>query len=138
MDTGRADVAQLNEAVQKVKAQIAQVIVGQVYQRNGGGEVWFKEVWQEFVKYFFKVFFYSIPIVLLILVGVLFCILPGVYLWVVLMPFEMVLVLEEKTFGDTWSRCFTIIKEHFWPSLAIYVVAYAIYIWLQQVSLVQL
>lgn len=98
-----------------------------VYERKNGEEVAFKEVWEEFVKYFFKVFFYSIPIVLVILVGVVFCILPGAYLWVVLMPFEMVLVIEEERFGGAWGRCFTIIKEHFWSSLAIYLVAYLIY-----------
>jgi hypothetical protein len=98
-----------------------------VYERKAGEDVTFKEVWHEFAKYFFKVFFYSIPIVLVILVGVVFCILPGAYLWVVLMPFEMALVVEEETFSGAWDRCFTIIKEHFWPSLAIYLVAYLIY-----------
>lgn len=98
-----------------------------VYERKQGEDVTFKEVWDEFVKYFFKVFFYSLPIVLVMLIGLVFCILPGVYLWVVLMPFEMVLIMEEESFGGAWERCFTIVKENFWSSLAIYLVAYLIY-----------
>jgi ABC-type dipeptide/oligopeptide/nickel transport system permease component len=64
---------------------------------------------------------------ILVILGYLFCIVPGVWLWVVLMPFEMILMIENETFLGAWERCFTIIKEHFWNSLAIYLIAYLIY-----------
>lgn len=98
-----------------------------VYEAKQGEAPELSEVWLVFTKYFAKVFFYSLPVVLLSILGLLFCIAPGVYFWVVLLPFEMVLVIEE-TFSGAWERCFAIIKENFWPSLGIYIVAYLIYL----------
>jgi hypothetical protein len=86
------------------------------------------EVWAVFSKYFLKVFLYSIPVILAIIVGTAFCLLPGVYLWVVLIPFEMILLIEDQSFGSSWDRCFTIIKENWWQAFGIYAVAYLIYI----------
>jgi ABC-type dipeptide/oligopeptide/nickel transport system permease component len=52
---------------------------------------------------------------------------PGIYLTVALMPFATVLIVEDKPFNEAWNRCFTIIKDHFWISLGIYLLVYIIY-----------
>src|SRR5688572_11719293 len=44
-----------------------------VYERNAGSFPAIEDVWAEFRKYFFKVLFYTIPVLLLILVGTVFC-----------------------------------------------------------------
>ncbi len=98
-----------------------------VYDAKGGETPTMPEVWNEFKKYYLKVLIYSIPIILLIAVGCLFCLVPGVYLWVVLMPFEMLLMVEDRSFGDAFNRCFIIIKQNFWTALGIYFVSYLIY-----------
>lgn len=86
-----------------------------------------QEVWVDFKKYFLRMLFYNIPIFLLIMIGMLFCLLPGIYLAVVFVPFTIVVVAEDQTFGGAWSRCFDLIKNNFWPSLGIYFVVYLIY-----------
>jgi len=98
-----------------------------VYESKDGETPTMPEVWGEFKKYFLKVLVYSIPVILLIFIGFVFCIAPGFYLLVVLMPFEIVLMVENKGFSEAFSRCYVIIKENFWQSFGIYLVAYLIY-----------
>jgi hypothetical protein len=85
-----------------------------------------EQVWNEFKKYFLKVLIFSIPISLLIVIGFLFCIVPGVYLAVVLTPFAVILIVDDATFGGAWDKCFAIIKHNFWPSLGVYLLVYLI------------
>jgi hypothetical protein len=98
-----------------------------LYTDNNGTQPSIEEVWQVFRKYFLKVFFYSIPIFLLIIIGCFFCLLPGIYLAVVFVPFDIILVMEDASFGDAFSRCLTLIRENFWISFAIYLIAIMIY-----------
>lgn len=86
-----------------------------------------QEVWEEFKKYFLKLFLYSIPVSLITIAGFSFCLLPGVYLAVVFAPFPIVVVVENQTFGEAWSRCFNLIKDNFWTSFGIYILVYLIY-----------
>jgi len=98
-----------------------------VFDRNNGATPSLDEVWREFRKYYLKVLFYTIPVVILLLIGLLLCILPGVYLAVVLTPFAPIIMIENETFSGAFNRCFTIIKENFWMSLGIYFVMYLVY-----------
>jgi hypothetical protein len=97
------------------------------YVDNDGAKPSIEEVWQIFKKYFFRVLIYSVPVFLLIVVGCIFCVLPGIYLIVVFVPFDIILVMEDCSFSDAFSRSFTLIKENFWISLAIYFIATLIY-----------
>jgi hypothetical protein len=54
-----------------------------------------QQVSTAFLKYFPKTFLYSIPTYLLIAVGLVFCILPGLYLIVVFAPFVFIIVSED-------------------------------------------
>jgi hypothetical protein len=98
-----------------------------LYDRLKGQSPTIQEVWDEFKKYFLKVLLYSIPIALLTAVGFVFCLIPGIYLAVVFVPFSIALIVEDETFSGAWNRCFTIIKNNFWSSLGIYVLVYIIY-----------
>lgn len=98
-----------------------------VYDQKNSGEPSVAEVWEEFKNHFLKVLIYSIPITLITIFGYAFCLLPGIYLSVVFTPFFIVVVFENGTFGQAWNKCFTIIKNNFWSSFAIYFVVYLIY-----------
>jgi hypothetical protein len=91
-----------------------------LYDASGGVAPSIEEVWNEFKKYFLKVWLFTLPISLLTIIGFLFCLVPGIYLFVVLTPFAIVLIVEDETFGGAWDRCFAIIKLQFWQSLGIY------------------
>jgi len=97
-----------------------------LYDIKQGEAPTIEEVWNEFKNYFLKVLVYTIPITLLIIIGCLFCIVPGVYLAVVLTPFTIALIIDDATFGGAWERCFAIIKNNFWPSLGLYLLMYLI------------
>jgi hypothetical protein len=98
-----------------------------LYNSSQGQSPTIQEVWEEFKKYFLKVFLYTIPVNLITIVGFAFCLLPGIYLAVVFAPFPIALIVENQTFGGAWNRCFSIIKDNFWSSLGIYILVYLIY-----------
>lgn len=86
-----------------------------------------EEVWREFRKYFFPAFFLTLIIWVLVIIGLAFCILPGIYLAVVFTPAVVIMVNEDATIGQAFSRCFELVKENFWMSLGIYFVSILIY-----------
>lgn len=110
-----------------VSMQVALGAYIKYYVQHEGLKPGIDEVWSIFQKYFLKMLLYTVPLGIMILIGSLFCVLPGIYLWVVFVPFPLIIMIEDKDFGDSWQRCFELIKENFWSSLAIYLVAYLIY-----------
>jgi hypothetical protein len=109
-----------------VAMQVAVISYIKVYEIKDGETPVISEVWNVFKRYFFKVFFYSIPLALLTILGFLLCLAPGVYLAVVFVPFSAILITEDQSFGEAFSRCFRLIKDNFWISLAIYFLTYLI------------
>lgn len=98
-----------------------------LYQINHKQAPGIQEVWDMFKKYYLRVLFYSVPVFILIVGGCVFCIAPGIYLAVVFTIFPVVVMVEDKSFAEAFSRCFELIKQNFWPSLVIYFVVYLIY-----------
>lgn len=107
--------------------QVAIISYIRAYELRDGQTPEMGEVWDVFKKNYIKVLFYNIPVFLLTLIGFLFCLFPGVYFAVVLAPFAIIVVLENKSFSDAFSRCFEIIRNNFWNSLGIYFLVYLIY-----------
>lgn len=110
-----------------ISMQVTVFVYIKAYVQNGNTSPDIDQVWKLFTKYFFKVFIFSIPINLLTLLGFVFCIVPGVYLAVVLAPYVMILVYEDLDFNAAFSRCIYLIKDSFWSSFGIYIVAAGIY-----------
>ncbi len=98
-----------------------------VYQAKGNETPTIEEVWQVFIRHFIQIFFFDILLWIMIIIGSAFCLAPGVYFMVVFAAFEMVVVIEDISVSEAFSRCFQIVKENFWISLAIYFIAYLIY-----------
>jgi hypothetical protein len=85
------------------------------------------QVWQGFIRNLFSIFIFSIVRLVLVLVGLFLCLVPGVYMLTVLMPFSNAIVSEDLSIGEAFSRCFDIIKENFWISLGVYVVGFLLF-----------
>ncbi|MEO6453776.1 MAG: hypothetical protein ABIN97_06895 [Ginsengibacter sp.] len=109
-----------------VAMQVVVISYIKVYEIKGGQTPLVEEVWNVFKKYFFKVFFYSIPLTILTALGFILCVVPGIYLAVVFVPFFSVLIIEDQTFGQAYNRCLKLIKDNFWISLGIYFLTYLI------------
>lgn len=86
-----------------------------------------EEVWNEFKRYYPKMLVLAILKLLIYIPAFALCILPGVYMLVVFAPMTWVVVNEDSSISDAFRRCFELIREQFWLSLGIYVVAYLIY-----------
>ncbi|KAI9449426.1 hypothetical protein F5148DRAFT_1153123 [Russula earlei] len=98
-----------------------------IYDEKGKVSPTIEEIWKGVLRYTLPVAIYSFVLAILIVLGFCFCIAPGVYFMVVLAPITMVFVVEDASFGGAFNRCFALIKENFWISLAIYLVVYIIY-----------
>lgn len=107
--------------------QVVIVAYMKAYQDNGRTAPEIDEVWRLFRRYFLFLFVYSIINAMIMAVGFVMCILPGVFLAVVLMPFPAVVMMEDLSYAAAFSRCFALIKNNFWISLGLYLLVYIIY-----------
>ena len=98
------------------------------YYIENGTKPSIQEVWELFKRYFFKVLLFKTVVYLSLLVAVFFCLFPALYLAVVLAPLPLVAVIEDKGLTESYQRCFELIKENFWSSLGLYIVAYILYL----------
>jgi len=71
-------------------------------------------------------FLSSIILVIVTYIGMFLCLLPGIYLAVVFAHFYAIAIIEDSGFGNTWSRCFKLIKDNWWSTFGLYVVTYLI------------
>lgn len=97
------------------------------YDEHDGAKPGLEEVWRIFSRYYLKVLVYSIPAGLILALGLFCCILPGIFLAIVLVPYCWVIMIEDVSVGDALRRCFELIRNEFWISLLIYLVAGLIY-----------
>ncbi|MEJ7768544.1 MAG: hypothetical protein WKF89_12080 [Chitinophagaceae bacterium] len=97
------------------------------YSQNSERPPAMEEVWAIFMKYYLKVLVFIIPIYILVMIGCVFCLVPGIYLWVTFVPFSLVIMIEDTGFLTSISRCFDLVRENFWSSLAIYLISYIVY-----------
>ena len=87
------------------------------YVKNQG-EIKDDEVKSYIGQFFGKTLGSLIVIVILVFIGFLLCILPGVYLIVPLSLIFAVVVFQEKSFSDAFSECFQLIKQNWWITFA--------------------
>ncbi|MDT3405261.1 hypothetical protein [Mucilaginibacter terrae] len=73
-----------------------------------------EEVWGYFKYYFLKSFGVLLIIFIISCIGLIFCAIPGIYLFTVLSLMLPIIILENTTIGYAFDRCFQIIKNSFW------------------------
>lgn len=112
---------------------IAQVFIGGLvpaylgeYEEKGRNGFTAADVWGRFARHFWAIVGYSLLAAVLLVLGFVFLIIPGIYLSV---PFSFILyvkVIENKNLGDTLSRCFQLVKNQWWATFGILILAYLI------------
>ena len=95
-----------------------------VYVEKGKDQVTMADVWTEIRRFFFPVLGTSILIGLLVGVGYILCILPGIWLGVSLCMIFISLVYEGKGLGKSFDRSFNLIKNNWWVTFAVILVSY--------------
>jgi len=89
---------------------------------NHNGTVDKSEVIENVKQNFWKFLGYGFLMIIIITIGIMFCILPGIWVGVVLSLGTSILVFENKSVGDTISYCFTLIKDHWWETFGVVLV----------------
>jgi hypothetical protein len=96
------------------------------YEVKGKGGFTAADVWNRFMKHFGAIIGYSILATIMLIVGIVFLIIPGIYLSV---PFAFILyvkIIEDRDFSGTLSRCFQLVRNNWWATMGIIILAYLI------------
>jgi hypothetical protein len=97
------------------------------YLEHDGEKPGIEDIWFIFKKYFFRVLLFNLVFWIASIIGLAFCAVPGVYIWVVFLPFGLVIMIEDASFMDCCRRCIDLIRDNFWNSFFIYAVSIMIY-----------
>ncbi|MEO6632643.1 MAG: hypothetical protein ABIN13_12995 [Mucilaginibacter sp.] len=90
-----------------------------VYIQKNNVKPTFAEVWGYFKYYFFRVFGSSILITIMTMVGLLLCIIPGIYISPIFYLIIPIIVIENSSFGYAFNTAFRLIKENWWPTFGV-------------------
>ncbi|GAB1309373.1 hypothetical protein KH5_20560 [Urechidicola sp. KH5] len=113
-------VAFISGIVFYVLTQLSSMYYIRMYIANKGeGIIDSKEVYKLVIDKFWSFLGFGITMIILVMLGTMLCILPGIYLGVVLSLGIPIMVFENKGIGDTLSHCFRLIKEHWWETFGI-------------------
>jgi hypothetical protein len=94
-----------------------------LYTQKGTDGFSINDVWIEVTKYFWSVLVASILVGIVIGIGIVFCVLPGIYFGVALSIIFCIMIFEEKGFYDSFSRSMKLIKTDWWGTFGVLVVA---------------
>jgi hypothetical protein len=97
-----------------------------VYVEKGKDQFTTEDIWSEIKKFILPVLGTSIVIGLLIGVGFVFCIIPGIWLGISLSAIYIAMIYEGKGMGDAFNRSFNLTKQDWWTTLGIIFVSYII------------
>jgi len=96
------------------------------YNEKGKDNFTIDDVWSEVRKFFFPVLGTSLLITMMVGLGLVFCIVPGVWLGVSLSLIYVSMMLEGKGMSSAFSRSFDLTKQDWWVTLGIIVVSFII------------
>lgn len=85
-------------------------------ERNG--TIDYDEIRKEAYGAFWKFVGLFLLVGLCVVIGFMFCLIPGIYLYVTLSLSFSILVFNEQSVSDAFSYSFTLIKEHWWMTFA--------------------
>jgi len=72
------------------------------------------EVWGYFRYFFFRVFFTNILTTLLVILGFILCIIPGIYFAPIMGLVAPIMIMENASLSYSFNHSFKLIKENWW------------------------
>jgi len=97
-----------------------------IYVQKGNQTPTTDEVWGYFKFYFFRVFWSSILLTMLLIVGLVCCAIPGFWLFPFVSIMFPIMVIENGSLGYSFSRSFKIVKDNFWITFGVLIVVWII------------
>ncbi len=84
------------------------------------------EMWGYFKFYFLKILGSSIVITIIVVVGAIFCLIPGIYLYPIMALVLPIIVIENTSFNYAFNHSFSLIKDNWWATFGVLVVIFII------------
>lgn len=85
-----------------------------------------EEMWGYFKYYYLRVLGSSVLLYILMVIGFLFCLIPGIYLSPIFALVPAIMVVENGSFGYSFNQSFKLIKDNWWVTFGIIIVMYII------------
>jgi len=93
-----------------------------LYKNSEPGTYDIEQVWHMVKQNFWKLFFTLIGYSIVVAIGIVFLIIPGIYLSIALSIIFIVRLEEQIGFIDAVSRCIKIIKDNWWFTFGLIIV----------------
>lgn len=119
-------VAQAFEFVSLMMVTLTTLSYVAVYRDKGNEAPMVEEVWGYVRYYFFRMLGGAIVLALLLTIGMLFCLIPGFYLFPVFALVMPVMVLENAGFGYAFNRAFKLISNSWGPMFGVIMLSFLI------------
>jgi hypothetical protein len=97
-----------------------------LYKQNGNTVPNTDEMWGYFKFYFLKILGSSLVITILIIAGLVFCLIPGIYLAIIFALIPPIMIIENTSFGYAFNQSFRLIKDNWWVTFGSLVVIYIV------------
>jgi hypothetical protein len=114
-------IAMVSGVVFYVLMQMSSLYYIKSYIKNNGVAD-LNEIKQNVFQNFWRFLGYGILMILIVMIGAMLCLLPGIYVGVVLSLGTSILVFEGKSASDAISHSFTLIKDHWWETFGVVLV----------------
>lgn len=89
---------------------------------SNNGEILESDISNGIKEDFWKMTGYFILFYIVAIIGFMLCLLPGIYISVVLAPGVALLVMKDISVTDAFSKCFNLIKDNWWITFATFLV----------------
>lgn len=87
-----------------------------LYKKNGNTVPTKEEVWLACKAHFWRFTLASLLLFLIVMIATLFCVLPGVYLFPIASLVYVIVIMDDASFDQAFTRAFTLIKDRWWKT----------------------
>lgn len=92
------------------------------YRKKGNGGFNEGDVWRNFVSQLLTAIGLNIVTFIMIMIGIVLCIIPGIYIMVPLSLVVTVLYIEKVSFGNIIRRSFELVSNNWWNTFVLIIV----------------
>lgn len=85
-----------------------------------------EEMWGYIKYYYLKILGSNILLYILLIIGFMFCLVPGIYLSPIFALVTPIMIAENTSFGYAFNQSFKLIKDNWWSTFGVFVVIYII------------
>lgn len=88
-----------------------------------------EEMWGYFKYFYLRILGSSFLLLILLLLGLVFCLIPGIYLFTIFALVAPIMVIENASFGYAFNQSFRLIKNNWWVTFgALVIILIVIYV----------